>query len=503
MRIAGLLLRVLGGLWAILALARASYYLIYAGITVTTPLEAYHLEAQFVHLAWRVMAGLPLYPANWHAPHVTNIYGPLYFWVVGGIGRLSGASIDDLFTIGRATSLGATIVGSLAIGIAAGLRYGRGAGVIGCLASLGVAPLYGFSPMVRPDLLAELLGILGFLAMGKGSGPRLWLAGLLLVLAALTKQTAGIFLVTSSLVLALEGQRRPALALGLGGLAAIGTVVGVLTLTAEPELARGLVGEVRTPVNLFMWKQLLWRMAAGGLDLFLIPLMALPLWWQGGGRDRRWAVLTVVLAATSLITSAKLGSDANYFLSLRLAEGMASATLFSWGLGAARKSGPAMGGALVAFVVAGLLTAQGTQLAIAQAAQAAVLQAFYGSPRGKAVLGVYHELYALAADPRRQILTDSGLVALHQKERAPFVDPFLFRIQVVDQRIRPEGIAYMLEHQVYELLILTADVGSPTYDDYTFGLPPLLARVARARYRLVEVQAGLFFFKPNSKADSR
>jgi hypothetical protein len=501
MKVAGLMLRVLGGVWAAVALARAIYYLLYAGLTFSTPLEAYHLESQLVHLAWRVTAGLPLYPENWHFPHVTNIYAPLYFWIVGGLGRLTGVGLDGLFTIGRAMSLGPAVVGSIALGVSAGRRYGRGSGVMACLMSLGVGPLYGFSAMARPDLLAEFLGLLGFLSLGKGSGPRLWLAGLLFVLAALTKQTAGIFLVASVLALVLEGKRSQAMALGLGGLAAIGLAVGILTLAVEPGLARGLISEIGTPINTFFWKQVLGRIARESPALFVIPLMALPIWWNGENDDRRWAVLSLVLMATSLLTSAKLGSDVNYFLNLRLVEGMGTARLFSWGLARAAKGRWTARVALEAFLVAGLLTGQEALFARARASQAFMMDEFHKSPHGKAVLGLYREVYGMAADPKRRILTDSSIVALHQGARAAFVDPFLFRIQVVNNRIVPEGMAYMLDHQHYDLLILTADVSSPTYDDYTFGLPPVLARIARNRYRRVDMQAGLFFFKPNAKVD--
>jgi len=45
---------------------------------------------------------------------------------------------------------------------------------------------------------------------------------------------------------------------------------------------------------------------------------------------------------------------------------------------------------------------------------------------------------------QERLLTDSGLLQLHQKERAPFVDPFQFRLLVNSGQIHPDVILEVL-----------------------------------------------------------
>ena len=54
----------------LVALGRALGFLTYVAYQIRTPTEAYDLEAQMVHLAWRVQHGEVLYPAGRDGPHV-------------------------------------------------------------------------------------------------------------------------------------------------------------------------------------------------------------------------------------------------------------------------------------------------------------------------------------------------------------------------------------------------------------------------------------------------
>src|SRR5690242_5748800 len=83
--------RLLLGLLAFEGAARAVGYLAYALFTIPISYEIWYLEPKMVHLAWRVQAGVGLYP-DWTAyPHVANFFGPVYFGLVGLLGRAAGA----------------------------------------------------------------------------------------------------------------------------------------------------------------------------------------------------------------------------------------------------------------------------------------------------------------------------------------------------------------------------------------------------------------------------
>src|SRR5271166_2034079 len=95
---------------ALLVLVRAAGYLVYVYEQLPTPREVGDLESKFVHLAWRVQAGVRLYPPWRDYPHVTNFFSPCYFLLVGGIARCRAASLEELFIIGRAVTTACGLV---------------------------------------------------------------------------------------------------------------------------------------------------------------------------------------------------------------------------------------------------------------------------------------------------------------------------------------------------------------------------------------------------------
>src|SRR5208282_5023886 len=102
--------RLVSWLLLILLAARAAAFLTYAFFRLGSPVETYHLESFMAHLAWRVEHGLSLYPDWRQGPYVANYFAPLYLSVVGLIGRGVGASLDQLFFIGRSVTFAAVLV---------------------------------------------------------------------------------------------------------------------------------------------------------------------------------------------------------------------------------------------------------------------------------------------------------------------------------------------------------------------------------------------------------
>lgn len=73
-----------------LGAVRLLRYFEFASVMLAYPLESYFLEAKMVLLAYRVELGASLYPAWQDYPYVANFFGPLYFGLVGLLGRWSG-----------------------------------------------------------------------------------------------------------------------------------------------------------------------------------------------------------------------------------------------------------------------------------------------------------------------------------------------------------------------------------------------------------------------------
>ena len=489
-----LLRRSLFGLLLTLGLARVLAYFAYAAACLPSPLETFHLEAKMVLLAYRAELGESLYPAWRDYPHVSNFYGPVYFALVGKLGAASGADIAGLFPIGRWVAFGSGLLTSLAVGWVAGRRYGAFAGVAGAVASLGAAPMLGFSVMVRPDMTAETLGVVGFFLVGRRElAGRLVGAGLL-ALAIFTKQTAAIFLLAASLAWAAEGEWRRGLRLLLGVLAVSAAVVMAVTLLSEPNFARSLAGDSRTPWDAASFVKNLGRAARLSPDILFFPALGLGLWLSGltGSREIRPAVLTALLLAAGLGLAAKRGADLNYYLSLRVSEGLAVGAL--WRAWSGPRSRARSTGLAVATLLGCATMVPGVLVAVSQALDERSKAAFLAGPYGQDLRGFYRDACEMARNPKSRLLTDSGLIDLYQGKRAAFGDPYLFRIMAETGQVDLSTMRERVDSQYYDLIVTTAELDRPSYDSYEFGLPMPLIERARARYARVGSRAGLFLY---------
>ena len=274
--------------------------------------------------------------------------------------------------------------------------------------------MIGFSVMVRPDLMAEFLGVLGFfLAIGEKPSSRV-VGGLVLVLAALTKQTMAIFLLAASLAWVFEGAWWRGLRLWLGGTTALVVVVGAVTLFVEPNFAGSLLGDSKTPLNFGTLAQNLKRMCLFAPDLLYFPMIGLIFWVsaRSGERNPRLAVLASLLLSTSVGLSAKRGADLNYYLGLRVVEALAVGAL--WRAWSTSTSQSRSMGLTVAASLGCLALIPGVHHALTQGKIERNKARFLEGPDGLEFRGFYRTLCTMAADPKSRLLTDSGLIDLYQ-----------------------------------------------------------------------------------------
>src|SRR4051812_34243843 len=206
-----LVLRILRIGFLAVGTARMAAYFAYAAATLPLPLEAFHLEAKMVLLAYRAERGLGLYP-DWHDyPHVANFFGPVYFGLTGLIGDWLGADVRGLFLLGRAISFASCLLTTSFLGVWIARHRGRYSGLACAVSSLGAIPLFGFSVMVRPDLFAEMLGLAGFVYATRPGRVARAQGCVALILAILTKQTSAVFLLAAAVALLAEDRRREAM----------------------------------------------------------------------------------------------------------------------------------------------------------------------------------------------------------------------------------------------------------------------------------------------------
>jgi hypothetical protein len=232
-------------------------------------------------------------------------------------------------------------------------------------------------------------------------------------------------------------------------------------------------------------------------------------------RDPSLASLAAVQLIGSALAASKLGSELNYFLGLRLVAALAGGAV--WGavqrFCSARPQVEDRGdrdcdfgdrfwrirgvATLVSLAMLCHAMIPSTVHDIEQMRAARYLNEYAFGP-GRELLQVRREIFERASNPESAILSDSGEIQLRLGERAPFVDPWLFRVMVTSGRIDPVEIRRRLESGDYTLVITTRDLFDPQapYDSYDFGLPPELAEAARQNYRPVGEAGGLFLFAP-------
>jgi hypothetical protein len=484
--------RVVLGIVLVLGAVRMAAYLVYAVCFLAAEFESFNLEAKMVLLADRVRAGESLYPARKNYPHVANIFGPLYFVVVGLAGRAASSDLHGLFLIGRAVTFGSALATSLVLAAYLSRCHGRGAALVGAVLSLGAAPMYGFSVMARPDFLAEFFGILGFFLTGLRSRSCVVVGGLILAAAILTKQTAVVFLLAASSALVLEGKHRRALILFGATIAVVLTVVGLGTIWVEPRMARDLLGESHTPWNFVTWLRTLIRVIKWAPDFLVFAFVGMFLWTMRSTRDVRSLALAVWIIAAALGTSAKRGADLNYYMSFRVIEALAAGTLWHAAMKARTSRGKLVAVCATAVTAIVLWPTVSNSLSLAEGAINTKSAA--SGPYGQLMSSTYREVLGMAKDANAKLLTDSGLFDAAQRERAVFGDPWLFHLLAETGQIDLEVIERRISSQYYDLIVTTSDLMMPQYAADEFALPTILVEPIRRQYESLGSRAGLYFY---------
>ena len=265
-------------------------------------------------------------------PYALMHYTPLYHAVVAALWRLG---FDPLMA-GRAVSLVSGVVLAGASGLMAALALPEDrprerkliAGLAAAMLIAAMPEVIEWSTVMRVDMLATSLGMLGLLALRlRGRGPT-WTvaAGLCFLLALLTKQNTLVPAVAGIAALLIT-EPRAALRLG-GALAAIGlTSIGAAELATHGEFLRHVVLYDAARIN---WDQMITLWIPHMLDV------AVPLPIAIGfalvrlrrlGRERTWRrdpaawsvlALSFHLGLGLLLTLgiAKMGAGPNYLLPL-------------------------------------------------------------------------------------------------------------------------------------------------------------------------------------------
>ena len=375
-------------------------------------------------------------------------------------------------------------------------RYGKFAALLGVALSLGVGPLFHSGVMTRPDALAELLALSGFFLASSPRSMTRAVGGVLLYLAAMTKQTALVYLLAVVLGLCLEARAKQAWVILVGVTSALLMTILVVRFSIEPNFVVCLLGESRIPVDFESWWHTISTIAVTDPELFILTIAGIVTWSRGPTREPMTAVLAVLLLASSVVTAAKRGSAENYFLGLRSVAALAVGAL--WHNMFTSASRPRVWEIVTVAAVAG-----GTAFSILNAAyfwrSARQVASVRATGPGKAAVQFYQRLFREAEDPRTRFLTDVGIIDIRQGERTVFADSYKLKLMGENGQFDTKVIQDNIDHEYYDAIVCRSDLFSPSYETYDFGLPMILAERARRHYRLSVAKHGLYIYHRRGK----
>ncbi len=309
----------------------------------------------------------------------------------------------------------------------------------------------------------------------------------------LSKQTYGAYLLAATIALAAAGRRRRAVAVGAGSILAVVVLLAGWTWLGEPNIVADMLGEGRTVWDRAEWLRTLTRLGRLGPEMPVLALVGVALWNSGGRRETDLTVLAVTMLAAGLVTIGKLGADLNYFLGLRNVAALAAGTL--WGIAFQPKAHlrPRLAGAAVLITA---LIVPSLRQAAAEADTARYSALMFQTPRGRSYLAVYNQLYRMAHDPSRHLLTDSGMIDVRHGERTLFGDPMRLKTLTDSGQLRPTRLEALIAARSYELIVTKRDLFSKDYCSDIFSFPQPVAEQARRHYKPVGTRAELFFYVP-------
>jgi 4-amino-4-deoxy-L-arabinose transferase-like glycosyltransferase len=319
-------LRVLGFVLGVVAAAAVAVFAFLAVRRAVYPYQIEWLEGGAVEHVRRILQGRSMYPAP-GIDFVPYPYPPLYFLLSSGVALVTGVGYLPLRIVSIAASLA-----SMGLLYAIVRREGgaRWCGLVAAgLFAAGFRVTGGFYDVARVDALLVALLLASLYAAGRARRPGGFaVAGLLLALAALTKQSALIAGVPVAAVLLLR-DRRHSLAFVAGMLVPVGVVSLVLQAASSGWYGRTVVGVVAGHGVDPTWWTGFW---SHDLAPHLLPaavLAALALWWRPAERWHVYLAGAAGMVGASYVSRLHSASSENVLIPVLAAVALTTGLLLT------------------------------------------------------------------------------------------------------------------------------------------------------------------------------
>jgi hypothetical protein len=478
-------------LWALVGGLLAIYLALFAlsaAARLVRPADEFtYGESWLLDGARQVAAGAGLYAPPDRLPIVHIAYTPGYYAVVGAATRLVG---DHGYTVGRAVSLLATLSGAAALAWSVkwtSCRWSIALLGAGLFLTQNLTTLL-WAPMHRVDSLALGLTLVGLALATAG---RVWLAGIVFVLALATKQT---FFVAPIAVACSLWPFKPGL-MRFGAIVVGGSVlgVGIAQWLTDGWFVWHTIAANRNELDFDTFATLMGSfMQFNGLPVvaalasFLLP---------SSPGERMWR-LYFVGGLLTLPMIAKVGASSNYWLEITAATS-ALLALTSHRLAAWPASGllapTAIAGALLIAVPAYQANAvQGAELLAEAARPAGTEYLSLVADRGTAPYRVQARFVADIAREPGDLLTDNSGLAVAAGKRIAY-EFQIFQLLNVEGYWSDRPILDAVAAQRFSLVALMHPLDGPVQGT---RWTPALRDALTAAYAPTGNRAGFWLYRP-------
>jgi hypothetical protein len=281
------------------------------GIQTSNPDETSNPESLFILHALDLSEGKQLYSDFRRPPFNVTQYTPLHYAFLAALKRTFDLELQQLFSWGRRLTLACTMGIALLV-----FLYGqkqtenRIFSLTAALLFLGSYMLWPLACTNRSDIPGALFSVAGIVVFATGKKKSLYPAVLLLVLSFYTKQSYLSAPAAVSAYLLINRQFSRAIQFCLSYATLVGLIWFSLHSATDGMSTLNLVSANIAPMKLQNI-----RLVAG---LFL-QTAALPMILSFSALSRKWrndpiSIYFIVSLLWALITSAKIGSSANYFV---------------------------------------------------------------------------------------------------------------------------------------------------------------------------------------------
>ena len=481
----------LSGALSAMVLLAVLVFLVTALFGLFNPRDTSQPEGAVVAGALRLARGEPLYLDLAKGPYITAMYGPLIYAVLGAVVKVTHSGVWGAYFAGRLLSLLAALA---CAGLVVHLSQRHGAARSTAWMAGG---LFLASPLILPvayssrsDVPALALALAGVALYVRFAGSaRRYLAAAPLVAAAYTKQTALAAVAAIALTLLLERKPRAAVAFVAAVAVPCGIILALLVHSTGGLAAVNLLevpgASPMSPVSRPLGA-LANFLGAAALPLILAAV-ALPRLIRGEKALRLPLVYSLTSLLFSAAASAKLGSDAYYFMEpLAATLILSSAGLTALLAGEGRRLGDGQ-----AILVAGVF---------------AILLA--GSVGSTARMGEYRyspnsEVIRLASSSPGEALIEDENVALKCGKPVTIMDPFAFAYLERQGRWDPGPLNRRILERRFGIIILRAPVEHPShFQDEIYWADSTLEAIGRA-YRREGTVDGYVIYRPQDDSGLR